>query len=170
VHIETRISVLFSDFYGGISSQASLRELRSLLLKLRALVLSSVSTLFVSLMITATMAILLSFVFMQEMGLRPMYMSILRVASWAMAFHTSAMFCFVFLLYFDLRKPALLVVSVFCVTNAVLTILLLPLGPLFYGYGIMIAGAITFLLSFAMLLHEMPWLHYHAFITNNSSL
>jgi hypothetical protein len=25
-------------------------------------------------------------------------------------------------------------------------------------------------MAFAVLLRELPWLHYHAFITNNSSL
>ena len=45
-----------------------------------------------------------------------------------------------------------------------------PFGQVFYGYGSMIAAAATFLLAFGVLLRELPWLHYHAFITNNSSL
>jgi hypothetical protein len=43
-------------------------------------------------------------------------------------------------------------------------------GQAFYGYGSMVAAATTFLLAFVMLLRELPWLHYHAFITNNTSL
>jgi hypothetical protein len=34
----------------------------------------------------------------------------------------------------------------------------------------MIAAAVTFLVAFTILLRELPWLHYHAFITNNTSL
>jgi hypothetical protein len=34
----------------------------------------------------------------------------------------------------------------------------------------MIAAAVTFMLAFNILLRELPWLHYHAFITNNTSL
>jgi uncharacterized membrane protein len=133
-------------------------------------VLASIATLFVALAIVAMMTILISFVFMTELGLRPTYMSILRVSLWAMAFHTSAMFCFVFLLYFDLRRPAVLIVVVYAVLNTALTLLILPLGQAFYGYGSMIAAAATFVLAFAILLRELPWLHYHAFITNNTSL
>jgi uncharacterized membrane protein len=170
VHVETQLFQLFSRFYGRLDGQASLRELIAVMQSLRTCVISSVAILFVALSIVATMTILVSFVFMNELGLRPTYMSILRISLWAMVFHTSAMFCFVFLLYFDLRRPALLIVSAYAVLNTALTLLILPLGQVFYGYGTMIAAATTFLLAFSILLRELRWLHYHAFITNNSSL
>ena len=170
VHVETRLSRLFRRFYGRLDRHASLRELAAAMQELRICVISSLTTLFVALAIVATMTILLSFVFMIELGLRPAYMSILRIALWTMAFHTSSMFCFLFLLYFDLRRPALLVVSVYAILNTTLTISFLPLGQAFYGYGSMTAAAATLLLAFVILLRELPWLHYHAFITNNTSL
>ena len=72
-------------------------------------------------------------------------MSILRASLWAMVFHTISMFCFLFLLYFDLRRPALFIVSTYVVLNTTLTLAFLPLGQTFYGYGNMIAAATTFL-------------------------
>ena len=170
VHVETQLAKLFGKFYGRFDQQASLRELTGVMQNLRTCVISSVVMLFVALAIVATMTILISFVFMSEMGLRPAYMSILRIALWAMAFHTSSMFCFVFLLYFDLRRPALLITATYALLNPILTLALLPLGQAFYGYGAMIAAATCFLLAFSILLRELPWLHYHAFITNNTSL
>jgi uncharacterized membrane protein len=116
------------------------------------------------------MTVLISFVFMSELGLRPAYMSILRISLVGMTFHASAMYCFVFLLYFDLRRQALLIVSAYAMLNAILTAMFLSMGQVFYGYGSMIAAAVTFMLAFTVLLRELPWLHYHAFITNNSSL
>lgn len=170
VHVETEFSRLFRRFHGRLGAQASLRELTAEMRKLRACVISNIAMLFVALVIMATMTILVSFVFMNDLGLRPEYMSILRVAAWAMALHTSAMFCFVFLLYFDLRRQALLIVAVYAVLNPVLTAVFLVAGRAFYGYGSMSAATITFLLAFLILLRELPWLHYHAFITNNTSL
>jgi polysaccharide biosynthesis protein PelG len=170
VHVETQLSCLFRRFYGRLDHQASLRELSVAMQKLRTCVISSVAMLFVALAIVATMTILLSFVFMSQLGLRPSYMSILRISLLAMTFHTSAMFCFIFLLYFDLRRPALLIVTTYAVLNPALTLMVLPLGPVFYGYGSMMAAAVTFLLGFTVLLRELPWLHYHAFVTNNTSL
>jgi uncharacterized membrane protein len=97
-------------------------------------------------------------------------MSILRVALCAMVFHTCSMFCFVFFLYFDLRRQALLIVSTYAIFNTGLTAIFLLAGQAYYGYGTMLAAAATFMLAFSMLVRELPWLHYHAFITNNTSL
>jgi uncharacterized membrane protein len=87
-----------------------------------------------------------------------------------MAFYTSAMFCFTFLLHLDLRRPALLIVMTFLVLNAGLTLAFLPLGPDFYGYGNMTAAAISLLVGISLVLKELSWLHFHAFVTNNPSL
>ena len=170
VHVETRLRTLFSGLYGRMCVQASLRELTVAVEKIRICVISSIAILFVALAIVAAMAALFSFVFMGQLGLRPSYMSILRISLAAMVFHASAMFCFVFLLYFDLRRAALLVVATYAVLNALLTTALLDAGQPFYGYGSMVAAAITFFLAFTVLVRELPWLHYHAFVTNNSSL
>ncbi len=170
VHVEPQLTKLLRRFCGRLDQHASLRELTVSMQKLRTCVVSSIATLFVALAIVATMAILISLLFMNELGLRPSYMSILRIALWAMAFHSSSMFCFVFLLYFDLRRQALIVVASYATLNTALTLMLLPFGQQFYGYGSMIAAAVTFMLAFNILLRELPWLHYHAFITNNTSL
>jgi uncharacterized membrane protein len=170
VHVETELRTLFGRLYGRMGGQASLRELTAAIQKLRIYAISSIAMLFVALAIVATMSVLFSFVFMSELGLRPSYMSILRISLAAMSFHASAMFCFVFLLYFDLRRQALLIVATYAVLNTLLTMAFLEAGQAFYGYGSMIAAATTFVLAFMVLLRELPWLHYHAFITNNSSL
>jgi uncharacterized membrane protein len=170
VHVEPELQTLFGRLYGRIGGQASLRELTAAIQKLRICVISSIAAMFVALSIVATVSILLSFVFMSQLGLRPSYMSILRISLTAMVFHSSSMFCFVFLLYFDLRRKALLIVAIYAVLNILLTMAFLAVGQAFYGYGAMIAAAITFVVAFAVLLSELPWLHYHAFVTNNSSL
>ena len=170
VHVEPELKMLFGRLYGRIGGQASLRELTAAIQQLRIYVISSVAAMFVALAIVATVSVLFSFVFMSQLGLRPGYMSILRISLTAMIFHWSAMFCFVFLLYFDLRRKALLIVAVYAVLNTLLTMAFLEVGPAFHGYGAMIAAAITFTVAFVVLLSELGWLHYHAFITNNSSV
>lgn len=170
VHVEADLKSLFGPLYGRLGGQASLRELNTAIAKLRIRIISSIAILFVALAIVATVSVLFSIVFMSELGLRPSYMSILRISLAAMAFHSSAIFCFVFLLYLDLRRQALLIVAVYAVLNSLLTMAFLGAGQAFYGYGSMTAATITFVLAFAVLLRELPWLLYHAFVTNNSSL
>jgi uncharacterized membrane protein len=170
VHVETRFSSLIRAYYTRMQQRASLRELNEIVRKIGSHMLSSMFGLFGSLVIVAGMMIMLSFVFMTELGLRPSYMGIFRVSLCSMAFYTSAMFCFSFLLHLDLRRPALLIVSTFLVLNGAITVALLPLGQELYGYGNMIAAAVTLLVGFTLVLKELSWLHYHAFITNNPSL
>lgn len=170
VHVEADLKSLFGRLYGRLGGQASLRELNAAIGKLQIRIISSVAMLFVALAIVATASVLFSVVFMSALGLRPIYMSILRISLAAMVFYSSAMFCFVFLLYLDLRRQALVIVAVYAVLNGLLTTVFLGAGQAFYGYGSMVAATITFVLAFAVLLRELPWLHYHAFVTNNSSL
>jgi uncharacterized membrane protein len=153
-----------------MQQRASLRELNEIVRNIGTHVLSSMFGLFAGLFLVAVMMIMLSFVFMTELGLRPSYMGIFRVSLAAMAFYTSAMFCFSFLLHLDLRRPALLIVLTFLVLNGVITVALLPFGPDFYGYGNMIAATVSLLFGFSLVLRELSWINYHAFITNNPSL
>ena len=170
VHVETRFSVLLRSYHKRMQQQASLRELNEIVKDIGSYVTSSMFGLFATLVVVAVMMVMFSLAFMTAVGLRPTYMSILRVSLCSMAFYASAMFCFTFLLHLDLRRPALQIVSIFLVLNATLTAALLPFGPEFYGYGNMIAAAVTLLAGFALVLRELSWLHYHAFITNNPSL
>ncbi|MGJ4949690.1 exopolysaccharide Pel transporter PelG [Bradyrhizobium sp. HKCCYLS20291] len=170
VHVETRFSARLSAFHRAMQARASLTDLKDLVSDATSLVLSSIVALFGTFTIVAAMMILASVAFMPQLGLRPAYMSILRISLCAMAFYSSAILCFNFLLLMDLRRPALRIVFTFLVLNGALTLAFLPLGPAFYGYGSLFASAASLLVGFRLLMKELPWIHFHAFITNNSSL
>jgi uncharacterized membrane protein len=169
VHVETRFSALMRSYQNRLQQKASLRELNDIIKNIKVHVVSSMFGLFGALIVVAGMMIMISFIFMTQLGLRPSYMGIFRVSLCAMAFYTSAMFCFSFLLHLDLRRQALLIVACFLVLNGAITVALLPLGPDLYGYGNMIAATCTLIIGFGLVLSELSWLHYHAFVTNNPS-
>jgi polysaccharide biosynthesis protein PelG len=170
VHVETNFFRLCRRFYGRLDEHVSLRELEQAMSQLGRFVLRNIASLFLALIAIALLAILVSYVAVDPLGLRVNQLGILRAALIGMACHTSAMFCLIFLLYFDLKKQALAIATTFVVLNALLTVLVLPFGFPFFGYGNMEASAITMLVAFLLLVRELPWLHYHAFVTNNSSL
>jgi uncharacterized membrane protein len=170
VHVETRFAVQIRRYYARMQQRASLRELDEIIGRIGAHVLSSMFCVFAALAAIAGLMILFSFAFMTELGLRPAYMSVLRISLCATTFYTSAMLCSALLLQLDLRRPALQVVGTFFGLNAVLTFVLLPLGPDYYGYGNMIAATVSLIVGISLVLKELSWLNYHAFITNNSSL
>ncbi len=170
VHVETRFSALMRVYQARLQANASLRELNEIVKNISSHVVASMFGLFGALVAIAGIMIMVSFIFMDKIGLRPSYMGIFRVALCSMAFYTSAMFCFTLLLHLDLRRQALLVVSAFLVLNGAITLVLLPFGQYLYGYGNMIASTAALLIGFKLVLTELSFLHYHAFITNNPSI
>ena len=128
VHVETRFSGLIRGYHTRMQQRASLRELNEIVRNIGTHVLSSMFGLFVALILVAALMIMLSFVLMTELGLQPSYMGMFRVSLCSMVFYTSAMFCFNFLLRLDLRRPALMIVLVFLILNAAITVAILPLG------------------------------------------
>ncbi|RZK98202.1 MAG: hypothetical protein EOO66_00990 [Methylobacterium sp.] len=170
VHVETNFFRLSRAFYGSLAHGVSRRDLARMQARLSRFVMAKLFGLFIALAAVALIAILVSYVAIEPLGLRASQMGILRAALVGMVFQTSASFCFIFLLYFDLRRHALAVSATYCILNGTLTAALLPLGFPFFGYGNLFASALTFLLAVMLLAHELPWLHFHAFVTNNTSL
>ena len=170
VHVETRFSALMRAYQLRMQQKASLRELNETVRNITSHTISSMFGMFAALFIIAGTMIMVSFIFMGQLGLRPSYMGIFRVSLCSMAFYTSAMFCFTLLLHLDLRRPALMIVVAFLILNGTITLALLPLGADLYGYGNMIAATVALLIGFGLVLRELSCLHYHAFITNNPSV
>ena len=170
VHVETNFFRLSRAFYGSLAHGVSRRDLTRMMSRLSRFVMAKLVGLFIALSAIALIAILISFVAIEPLGLRASQMGILRAALVGMVFQTSASFCVIFLLYFDLRRHALAVSATYFVLNGALTVVLLPLGFPYYGYGNLFAAALTFLLAALILAQELPWLHFHAFVTNNTSL
>jgi uncharacterized membrane protein len=170
VHIETRFFSLCRDFYGRIAEGASRRELRLGMTALIGFVYKSIAGLLGTLMAIAAFSILLSFVAIERFGLHASQMGILRNALIGMVFQVSTTFCIILLLYLDLRRPALIISTTLLLLNGGLTFLFLPLGSAYYGYGNMLASLFSFSLAVVLFIRELSWLHFHAFITNNSSL
>jgi uncharacterized membrane protein len=170
VHVETRFFHLSRNFYARIKDRACLDELESLISELGSFTSRSVAGLFVVAALVSALAILASFVAIDPLGLRANQMGILRNGLIGMACHSCAMFCFILLLYLDLRQQALALSLIFLILNGVLTAAFLPLGFPFYGYGNMLASACAFVAAIVILARELPWLHFHIFVTNNQSI
>jgi uncharacterized membrane protein len=170
VHIETRYFRLCRNFFRLVRERASLRELTLAMSALAKFAQSSVAALFGTLFIIGVLAILLSFVAIDPLGLRPSQMGVLRNAIVGMVFQTSVVFCVILLLYLDLRRSALLATTAFVILNGALTSALLPLGFAYYGYGNFLASMIDFVIAALLLHRELSWIHYHVFVTNNGAL
>jgi uncharacterized membrane protein len=168
--VETRLYEMNRQFQLSLARHASRREIESRITALSRFVIRSIVLLFVASIVIVIMVMLASFWGMDRVGLSGRQMAMLRAGLFGVACHTTAMFCCVFMMFFDMRRAALIVMLTFFVANAVLTLAFLPLGFAYFGYGNLLAGALALMLGFLLLVKELPWLCYHTFVTNNVSL
>lgn len=85
-------------------------------------------------------------------------------------FHIIVLFMVVILSYFDSRKLALLVCSIFLVSNTGFTWFFMHAGFEYYGYGYFLASMVTFVVATAITARYVMRLPFHTFITTNTSL
>ena len=69
------------------------------------------------------------------------------------------------LFYIDARKAALFVASLFAGLNLVLSLVTQHLGPRFYGFGFLVAAALTSLVALSVLSRKLERLDYETFMT-----
>jgi uncharacterized membrane protein len=170
VHVETDFYRRYRTFYDCMQRQASKREVDEKLGMLTGFVLRGMFGILLGALALTAAAVIASFLAIDGLGFPPNQMGMLRAGLVGVCFHICASLCQVFLLYFDLRRYVLWIVGVYAVLNATLTAALIPFGFAYLGFGQMAAAIATFAFALALLTRELPWLHFHAFITNNTSL
>ncbi|HEK25867.1 MAG TPA: hypothetical protein ENO33_05740, partial [Hydrogenobaculum sp.] len=66
--------------------------------------------------------------------------------------------------YFDLMKNLLKISLVFFLTNFLFTYISIKMGPYYYGYGLLFAGAISSLYAIYLLRRFLDEIHYYTFV------
>lgn len=170
VHIETGFYSKFRNLYGSFERHATLGSVEKAIEQIGNYVFVQLLHILALLSLLAALLIIFLPGMHEALGLESVQLGIFRIGLIGTMLHTTFLIAIVFLLYFDLRTWALILTTVFFLSNALLTLWFQPLGLAWYGYGYMLAAAIALLLTTFVLLRELPWLAYHAFVTNNESL
>ena len=85
-------------------------------------------------------------------------------------FHVMMLFCGILLMYFDARRPALMLNIAFLATNAGFTWATVQLGFPYLGYGYFAATLLCFALGVGLLFNVVRQLPYFTFVRNNPSV
>lgn len=101
----------------------------------------------------------------QFLGLAPHWVLLLRIETLAGLGQFMVFMMMLFLLYLDQRRAVLLVVAVFLLGNAGLTLASLALGEVFYGVGYLAAGWVGAILGWFLLNAHFKQLEYQTFMT-----
>jgi uncharacterized membrane protein len=98
-------------------------------------------------------------------GSGPRWVLLLRVEAFAGLGQFLLFTVMLFLLYLDRRRTVLLLMALFVVVNATLTLASLYLGELFYGLGYLLAGWVATIPAWFLLNAHLKRLEYHTFMT-----
>lgn len=170
VHVETRFFLLFRSLYDSFEAHATHRAVQVHMHRVARFVIERLLILLGAMLAIALVIVAMLPLIYETLGLRAIQTGMFRMGLVGTAFHTTFLLCLVFVLYFDLRRRALMLTLLFCVCNATFTLAFLPLGLGWYGAGYLLAAAIAVVAGVAVLFRELPWLAYHAFVTNNASI
>ncbi|WP_114948166.1 exopolysaccharide Pel transporter PelG [Microvirga calopogonii] len=96
--------------------------------------------------------------------------SIFRFGVLGAFFHTLLLFAMILLAYFDLRRILLGVTGLFFASNAILTLVFIPLGAPWTGYGYFLASLLSFVVACLASIWCIKRLPYMTFIANNPGI
>jgi polysaccharide biosynthesis protein PelG len=164
VSVETDFYLHYRRFYEVIRYRLSLTDLEeaksgmihSLLRSYAALLkVQGLTTLVAATVLAAPLARLFNI----PEGFLPM----LRVLMVGMSVQVFVLLSILILLYLDLRGSVMIVCSVFLLTNLVFTVLTLPGGFSFYGYGFLASSVVSLAVALALLVERFKNLEYLTF-------
>lgn len=165
VSLETDFYRHYSDFYRFIRKKGTLADLAEARRGMVAAVHRAVGAI---LKIQGLIALFLCVVardLTMFLGSGPRWVLLLRVEAFAGLGQFLLFIVMLFLLYLDRRRAALLMVTLFVLLNAALTLASLHLGELFYGLGALIAGWAGAILGWFLLNVHLKHLEYRTFMT-----
>ena len=163
VRLETSFYERYRDYYGSILSGHPLRSIeRKREAMLHNMRYSKVRLLRVQSAVTIA-AIVFAPRLLAALGMPPESIPVFRAACLGAFFHVLLLISILMLLYFDLRREALITAVVFVVANAALAGLSLVVGPATWGLGYALASLAALLVGYRLLDARLAELEYLTF-------
>ncbi|MDF1791055.1 MAG: exopolysaccharide Pel transporter PelG [Thalassobaculaceae bacterium] len=170
VSIETRFFEDYQRFYRQIGDHATLATIRE---NQDAVVHSATDGLRSVMVIQIVISVLVIFfapAILEITGGASRQIGVFRFGVLGALFHVLMLFCGILLIYFDARRPALLLNIIFLATNAGFTWATIGLGFAYLGYGYFAATLVSFAVGVVLLFNVLRQLPYFSFVRNNPSV
>lgn len=163
VNIETDFYNHYKGFYAAIANKQSWREILAAKEGMYQSLRKSYLTLVKVQIMIALLAIALTPLIMNLLGIPTSYWYIFRVAVLAIAVQVFLLITVLILLYLDLRGSVLIISSVFLATNVIFTLISIQFGYAWYGYGFLYASLISLIVALALLGNRFRQIEYLTF-------
>lgn len=165
LRLETDFFAQYRRFYRSITHKGTLAELTQAREGMMAAVRASVWTVLKVQGLIALFFCVIAHDLAALLGLEPRWIPLLCVQACAGPGQFLLFVMLLFLLYLDQRRAVLLVVTIFFLGNAGLTLASLALGEAFYGIGYLLAGWVAAASGWLLLCAHCRHLEYRTFMT-----
>ncbi len=170
LRVETDFFENYRAFYSAIDRRASLTELQYYRNQILAAMKEGATALLTVQGTFTLVAVLAAPELFPWVSMDYYDLYLLRLAIVASFLHISTLFLCVMMLYFELYTEAFQVTFLFFALNTVLTVLSLYAGPLWHGWGFVVAGLVSCCAAGALLWTRVKSLEYVTFARNQFRL
>ena len=170
VAVETRFFEDYQRFYRQIGDHATLGAIQENQENVVRSAMEGLRSVMVIQIVISVLVIFWAPTILEATGGASRQIGMFRFGVLGALFHVLMLFCGILLMYFDARRPALLLNAVFLVTNGGFTWATAQLGFPYLGYGYFAATLICFALGALLLFNVLRHLPYFTFVRNNPSV
>ncbi|TGA98455.1 hypothetical protein E4665_07990 [Sporolactobacillus shoreae] len=163
VSIETRFYERYKKFLGAVNHGGTLKQVEHLKSAMNLTVRQELKHLLMMQGAITGIAIFIAWILMSQMSQSTMLYSIFQLAAVGAFANGMVLVCTLMLLYFEDRRGAVMTSVIFCLTNALITLILLPLGYNGYGIGFALGSVTALLFSLSRLLWYVRDIDYYLF-------
>ncbi len=165
VRIETDFAESYDRYYAAVRDGDTLAELQRLRFALAEAARSGINDIFRIQGLTVLVLLLVGEHVLALFRIPSFYSYLFNIDVAGVGFQVLLLATLTILFYLDCRKLALYLAALFTAANLVLSIVSQHLGPRFYGFGFLLAAALTSLVSLAVLSRKLDRLDYETFMT-----
>ncbi|MBX3206037.1 MAG: exopolysaccharide Pel transporter PelG [Labilithrix sp.] len=165
VRIETDFAEQYERYYAAVRQGETLDELRRLRGALADAARSGIDDIFRIQGLTVVVLLLVGERVLAVFRIPAFYSYLFNVDVAAVGFQVLLLATLTILFYLDCRKLALWLAALFAGSNLAFSIASQHLGPRFYGFGFLVAAALTSLVALAVLSRKLDRLDYETFMT-----
>jgi uncharacterized membrane protein len=165
VRIETDFAEQYERFYDAVRKGDTLDELYRLRVALVDAARSGIYDIFRIQGLTVAILLLVGTKVLAVFHIPAFYTYLFNIDVVGVGFQVALLGMLTVLFYLDSRKIVLVLAALFATTNTALSIASQQLGPRFYGFGFLLAAAMTSFVALYLLSRKLARLDYETFMT-----
>ena len=163
VRVETEFYTCYKAYFGGILGKEPLASIEERKRELIETLRSSLGTVIIYQGFVTIACLVLMPYLLNALEVDPAHLALFRVACVAAVFHVLLLVILVVLLYFDFRRTVMWLSFLFLASNTLFSWMTLY-TPEYHGWGYLLAGLLTLLVSLAALWNRLNNLEFVTFV------